>query len=174
MYTCEIFSEYKIFFQWSTVYWGVNNDILDPREVSKYVIEFINDNPDIDIPEIFELAWENNDKGEILRLMESVSAHNISKLDLVSEMDEKKWRYCILRDLVKNEKNQKVILKKVEEIYSDFGYPNEMIPFISYMPPTDGYNPSNHTSEDNTKRMIRFLDDYLTEEEKVLKGNLET
>lgn len=46
-------------------------------------------------------------------------------------------------------------------IYADFDYPEDMEEFISYMPIKDDYNPTEHTKEENEKRILKKVYDFL-------------
>ncbi|EEU23454.1 predicted protein [Enterococcus faecalis T3] len=49
-----------------------------------------------------------------------------------------KWRYFILKELYAKKSNYENFNEKVEEIYADFDYPEDMAGFIGYMPSLDG------------------------------------
>ncbi|ENW7688323.1 DUF2247 family protein, partial [Neisseria gonorrhoeae] len=43
----------------------------------------------------------------------------------------------------------------------DFDYPEEIESFVRYMPPKDGYIPSNHSYEENIARLYSHWEHYL-------------
>ena len=49
----------------------------------------------------------------------------------------------------------------MDVIYADFDYPEDMEKFISYMPIKDDYNPTEHTREENEKRILKKVYDFL-------------
>ncbi|MGH8477564.1 MAG: DUF2247 family protein, partial [Methylococcales bacterium] len=54
-------------------------------------------------------------------------------------------------------------LSEVEAIYADFDYPPEIEAFVSYMPVTDGYDPSQHSIEKNKARLFSKWKQYLSD-----------
>ncbi len=60
-----------------------------------------------------------------------------------------KWLYIILLDLFNKRKELDDPLGRVEEIYENFDYPEEIESFVRYMPVSDDYDPSKHTNDEN-------------------------
>jgi hypothetical protein len=50
----------------------------------------------------------------------------------------------------------------VDKIYADFDYPDEMRPFVAFMPPDDGYDPRCHTHEEYKTRLLAKWQEFLT------------
>ena len=73
-------------------------------------------------------------------------------------------RYMILDYARNNSSNTKSLLEFAEEVYADFGYPEEMSSFIIYMPVSDDYKPSLHTEEENLNRLIHNFDKFMANE----------
>ncbi|WP_432409619.1 DUF2247 family protein [Wukongibacter sp. M2B1] len=168
IYTIEIFKKFDIQVKWSTIYWGIKNNLLDLKSVSDYAVNFINNYPDIDIPELLELAWDNDDKSKTIELLETIAKKQPDIFRLLDPLDIKKWRYCIVKSLRESELSNSEILDKVELIYSDFGYPVELAGAVRYMSPKDGYNPNDHTKEENEQHMICEIDKFLEVERESL------
>lgn len=59
-------------------------------------------------------------------------------------------------------------LGEVEEIYSDFDYPEEMENFVRYMPASNGYDQTRHTLEENNRRLFESWERYLSNAEHTL------
>lgn len=74
---------------------------------------------------------------------------------------ERRWLLALLDDLYARRAEVADPLAEVETIYADFDYPESMERFVRYMPPSDGYDPSKHTHEENLTRLManwaRFL-----------------
>lgn len=52
--------------------------------------------------------------------------------------------------------NMKILTKKVEEIYADFDYPEDMARFIGYMPSVDGKSMEESWQEYLTSSEAKF------------------
>jgi len=72
-----------------------------------------------------------------------------------------KWLYIILLDLFNKREKLDDPLGKVEEIYENFDYPEEIESFVRYMPSTDDYDPSKHTYKENINRLYSNWENYL-------------
>ncbi|MBH0342694.1 hypothetical protein ABB08_11115 [Paenibacillus larvae] len=84
------------------------------------------------------------------------------------QVENRKWRYCIIKNLRQVEKDNKILLEKVAEIYSDFDYPEDMEDVIYYIEPKDDYNPKIQSKEENVNRLIKKLDAFLEKEKEFL------
>lgn len=93
-----------------------------------------------------------------------------SKVEGVDESKiKRKWLFITLGWLWDNRGSFSEPLGEVENIYSDFGYPVEMESFIKYIPPSDGYDPSIHTYEENIERLMGNWEFYLKKESATFK-----
>lgn len=88
------------------------------------------------------------------------------KRSLSEEVIRKIWLYLILRWLFENRERAADPFALVDELYSDFDYPDEIAPFVRYMPPEDGYDPSKHSETENYDHMLQQWRDYLIAAEK--------
>lgn len=161
MYTIEIFKKYDVEVKWSTIYWGIKNNLLNIKSISDYTIDFIENHPNINIPELMELIWNNNEKVKVIELLETMERKEPDIFKLSDTLDINKWRYCIVKSIRKSELSNSEILDKIEIIYADFDYPVELSEAVRYMPPQDGYNPLKHSKEENEQRMIKKIDEFL-------------
>lgn len=69
-----------------------------------------------------------------------------------------KWLYLVLAWLFENRRSVKDPLAVVEEIYSDFAYPQEIAPFVRYMPMI---GPDLGSREQNEARLYDYWKDFL-------------
>ena len=110
------------------------------------------------------LAWtESHPKGEfnldVLAKQVDVAAFfaEIGTASNPCEVDESsgdaatsmKWLLALLAELYARRDSIADPLGDVEMIYADFDYPECMESFVRYMPVTDGYDPAEHTYEQN-------------------------
>lgn len=93
--------------------------------------------------------------GELLDKLASVSS------EVVATSPNEKWLYLILLWLYECRQSVDDPLEEVEGIYADFDYPEDVAPFVRYMPPTDGYDPSSHSVAENQARLYENWKGYL-------------
>ena len=83
--------------------------------------------------------------------------------DTDRQRSKRRWLYLILAWLYENRASVADPLAEVEEIYSDFGYPQEVARFVPYMPPEpDEYWPQPASQEEATERLMRIWGDYVS------------
>ncbi|MPQ31658.1 DUF2247 family protein [Clostridium estertheticum] len=156
-------------YDWRTLYVGINANLVECSELTAYALKMMGDDKYEDDEFINEIAWgiEDNLKGEILTKM--LLKFNFDMLISESkswELELEKLRYTILNYLRNTIKDDNELLRKIEEVYADFNYPQDMEEFISYMPVKNDYNLSANSIEYNNKRMINNLDNFLAVEKK--------
>lgn len=161
MYTID-FNKYLEFLSWDVVYWGIKNDIISAESAVEYANKLIATYLDKDDPLLIELfILENVCKDEVLSLINKRVSPSASK-----ECESlRTLRYIILDGIKHSTKNDKDVIIELENIYADFDYPQDMNPFIGYMPvENDNYNPSVHTQQENEQRLIEKFDLFLQTE----------
>ena len=93
--------------------------------------------------------------GELLDRLASASS------GVAAASPNEKWLYLILLWLYERRQSVDDPLEEVEGIYADFDYPDDMVPFVRYMPPIDGYDPSSHSVAENQARLYENWKGYL-------------
>ena len=168
IYTIDLFKNCNLRMGWGDVYWGIKESQLDIKSVSKFAEEFIINNSQVNIDEIYELAWETENRELVLNLIDRVlkklSAQDIQDNEIIM----RRWRYCIVKTIRECKFNNSDLLDKMEIVYANFNYPVEMSGFIKYMPPDDDYNPSNYSVEENEQRMVDIIDDFIKSEWRII------
>ncbi len=86
--------------------------------------------------------------GELFR---ELAASEPEKLGLMSV---RKWLFLMLAWLFDQKTHIDDPLGEAETIYADFNYPSEIEYFVRYLPVTDGYEPSQHSHEENENRLF--------------------
>ena len=159
MYGINIFDKIKMPIDWAIVYYGINNEILSIDIAQEFACRKLEHGEQMSEEE-FELTWNSKNRLDVLELIEKI-------LDIQGNVDESiekakdKIRIAIIIYLRDAEKDTTRLLKQIDIIYADFGYPIDMENFISYMPNNDEYIPSNHTFEDNRNYILSKLDDFI-------------
>ncbi|AQT86324.1 hypothetical protein B1222_20995 [Paenibacillus larvae subsp. pulvifaciens] len=166
LYNLELFDKHKVEYNWGTLLEGLKLNLLNVREVGKYAERFISAKSQINNDILIELAWTKNSVEEVTNLIETLLKDIGFNYDI--QVENRKWRYCIIKNLRQVEKDNKILLEKVAEIYSDFDYPEDMEDVIYYIEPKDDYNPKIQSKEENVNRLIKKLDAFLEKEKEFL------
>ena len=166
IYTLEIFNKYGVNCNWGTILVGIQNSLLATPLISNFAIEYLECHPGMDDTELVELAWSHNEPAEVEKLVINLIQNNWDRLKFDTAIELRKWRFCILKLLSEKSKGNSELLSKVEEVYADFHYPDEMKHLIRYMPPapSDEYRPELHFKEDNEAQLIKKLKAFLESE----------
>jgi hypothetical protein len=144
---------------WKDVLWGYRHKLIGWRTPVDIAVARTNDGQ-LNDPLVDELSVVDKDSvwrvGEILdELAEQVETSD--------EFSKKRWLYLSLLLLQESVGDQAMKLQGIEEIYTDFDYPEEIAGFVPYMPSTDGFDPGKHTFAENCDRIMAKLNRYLEE-----------
>lgn len=144
------------FFCWCDLLWGYERKLIGWSDVVCFAKDRVADQDDDDIIELSGVDKEATFRvGELLRTLAARDA----------ECDEDKsqqiWLKQVLGWLLRNKANYADPLAEVESIYADFDYPAEIEGFVRYMPVTDCYDPSAHSTEENEQRLYMKWEEYL-------------
>ncbi|WP_282611297.1 DUF2247 family protein [Pelagibius sp. Alg239-R121] len=147
----------KVRVDWRDVLWAFEHKLLGWKSVVQLAEKRMLDGSEVDLEADLAFLGKENAERVGLILRELASAES-SRNDSVAQ---KKWLYVTLAWLFENSKAFSNPLSCVEDIYADFDYPEEIAEFVGYMPPTDGYDPSKHSPEENKQRMLGKWEEYL-------------
>jgi hypothetical protein len=149
----------RVNIQWQEVVWGYKHGYLNWSEIVR--LAEIKLQQGREKPLEIELA--SLGKEEVWRVRELVDKLSRNEMDTIStDRIKKKWLYLVLAWVYENRKEISDPLGKVEEVYADFDYPEEIEQFVRYMPiEKDQYNPSDHSKEENEKRLFYKWNEYL-------------
>jgi hypothetical protein len=145
---------------WSDVDMGLRNGWLDSAGALEIAVQRIATNENAPHAEVMLAATELTEMAEISAQVEKL-ARSESLTD--RERSKRRWLYLILAYLYENRGSVPDPLAEVEEIYSDFGYPEEVGRFVRYMPPKEHEHwPQPATQKETTERLIRVWADYVS------------
>lgn len=166
----DIFRNNDIVISWISIFIGYRLKIINAKDVSVFAETYLSNHDDCNYL-ISELILDNNKCSELLR---EIIRKKFNKIPDENgdrwNFEKRKWRFGLLVK-VKSEKLKTIdLLHHIADIYVKFGYPNDMENLIYYLPPTDGYNPSRHTQNENYERLVRLFDDFL-KKERILLSN---
>lgn len=129
------FSQVKIKWDWRELLFGVENNIIGRSDVINYATHIL-DEGILGFDLVLKVAIADEYEDILLYIHELSNLENFKDNQAI----EDKWRYGILKELHDKKSNYDNFNKKVEEIYADFDYPEDMAGFIEYMPSIDGIN----------------------------------
>lgn len=135
---------------WKDVVWAVEKGIFGWRDVQKFALVNLGNERsstfDID-NQIVGLG--KNDASEIMRLGQSAASSECESEDIPD-----RWRFLLLKWVYEKRDSFTHPLGVVEELYAEFGYPEDMESFVSFLPPSDGWEPMKHSASENEARLF--------------------
>lgn len=142
---------------WREAAWGYHNQYFSCADALELAYtHFANGEEDATVAELAGLF-----KNQTLEIGDYLNKLASMEGDVKDASIKSKWLYLILSWLFENRGAFDDAFDVVEMIYSDFDYPEEMAPFVRYMPITDGYNTSAHSSDENYDRLFAKWTDYI-------------
>lgn len=153
-----------VFLLWSDTLWGYEHQLIGWCDIVAIAMDRLllgSDNP-IEINLAGLGKSDTSQIGELLRILANGESGQIENTS------ERKWLFLVLLWLFENKDSISDPLAEIELIYANFGYPSEIEGFVGYMPVTDGYDPSQHSIEENRARLFLKWEQYLYEEMKAI------
>jgi hypothetical protein len=118
---------------WQELLFGLENKIIGKKDIINYATHVLEEDiQGFDLVLQIAIADEHEDIVSYL--------HELCHLE-TPEQDsfiKDKWRYVLLKGLYQQRADVDNFNGKVEEIYADFDYPEDMAGFIGYMPSIEG------------------------------------
>jgi hypothetical protein len=153
-----------VFLSWRDALWGYEHQLICWSDIVAMAEDRLSLVPDNSTE--LELAFlgksDTQQIGELLRDLSN------NEPDDGGNLTDKKWLFLVLAWLFKNKEAVADPLAEVASIYADFNYPTEIESFVNYMPVTDGYDPSNHSIEENKARLYSKWEEYLSKTKRTL------
>lgn len=135
---------------WQDILFGFKKGLLDWKSIIELATRAIES--DSALPEIIDLALASKENiSEISKLLEAIAAKMPSQGSAA-----KKWFYLSLVWLYEHESQFSDPLSEVEDIASEFGFPEESYEMLRFMPPQAGYNAAMHSTEQNLARLRKI------------------
>lgn len=106
--------------RWSTIHLGVRKGWVSKKEVADYAVEkLVTGNDDQNI--VMLAGGECLETNELLGIIANLSDNPNDSIDL------DKWRLAHLVDIAESDGDEEIKLDRLQEIYADFGYPEDMV-----------------------------------------------
>lgn len=160
MYRIEIFDSLQIPLDWFIIYFCIENNFFNPKVVDEYLTQKINNGSILSDDEKNLLLLDDFNKESVLKELDNLS-------DLSKNFDEnmliakEKTKFAIVSYLRKHENNLPVLFEKIDNLYADLGYPEDMESFVSYMPVDESVSKQFTTQNDFELNMLNNIDTFL-------------
>ena len=142
---------------WSEIAYGYSAQFIGWRTPVEIAVKSIEEGRTDG--EVLDLASvEKSETWKVGELLQRLAAKE--QPQSASSLREK-WLLIFLRWLYDNRDQFSDPLQEVEEVYAEFGYPEAITGFVRFLPPSDGYNPELHSTEENQQRLYRHWSEYL-------------
>lgn len=145
---------------WCDVKWAYERKLIGWHVIVKHAenLVLLGESSQLEL----ELSCKDKmDTHEINLILDHLVMHCVSTDEREAR---EKWLYIILLWLFIHRGDYSEPLEMVESIYADFDYPEIIKDFVRYMPIDDGYDPSMHSYIENTDRLYKKWETYLTQE----------
>lgn len=141
---------------WKDIIWGVERGIFSWKDVRNFALAKLDRNSStFDIENEISMLDKNN-ASEIMSL-----ARDAASIDCEFGNIADRWRFLLLKWIYENRNTFTHPLGVVEELYAEFDYPQDMESFVPFLPPSDGWDPTKHSSSENEMRLFGNWRTYL-------------
>ena len=168
-YSLDIFKDCDFEVSWNTIKVGYDLDRLTSEEIGKFAMQFLEMHPSLVNEYVSELILGIKEEDldiYLQRLFDSLNLTIPKENSYMWNMEWYKWRYCIIYKMLQHITDEEKLLESVEGLYSDFGYPEDMSPFIYYMPLEENNIPTD--SRIARSRLVSNLKKFLAKEKERL------
>lgn len=139
---------------WRDLEWGLEYGFINFEDVIKFSDSTLNESSDG-----LHIDLSTCGKDDASCIQAALNALVLREENC--EVDKTIWMYLILEHLYYNRLEYVDPLERVEWIYADFDYQEEVASFVRYMPPAGDYDPRSHTFEENIAKMYKNWKAYL-------------
>ncbi|EOI06925.1 hypothetical protein UAY_00267 [Enterococcus moraviensis ATCC BAA-383] len=127
------FSQAKIKWTWQELLFGMEDKIIGREDIINYATHILNEGI-LGFDLVLKVAIADEYEDILPYIHELINLETFEGNSIIQD----KWRYVILKELHNKKSDYDNFNEKVEEIYADFDYPEDMAGFIGYMPSIDG------------------------------------
>jgi hypothetical protein len=144
---------------WCDVLWAIEYRIFGWKDVKTYALFCIekSDQKSLDI-EYAIADLEKNDASKIIDLARDAALRDRIEAD-GNQRD--KWLFLLLAWIYSNREIFSNPLSVVEELYSEFDYPESIESFVGYLPAKDGWDSQAHSTAENEAQMMSKFQQFI-------------
>lgn len=143
---------------WAEVQYGITERILRPQDVLEVAKDELEQEEDNQL--ILQLASSSRDEPVLERVTQLAAAEPRQDLRAI----QRKWAFLVLAWVLEHRDRYSDPLDIAEKVYADLDYPDEVAPFIRYMP-SDELDLGS--KELNEQRLFQKWADYVKAEAEV-------
>lgn len=167
MYGVEIFSNINMPVDWYMIYWGIKNGQLDIKTAQDYVCMKIEKNEMLTDEEL-KLSWQAENILDVLEIIERILGSAVMNEEKIKEA-ENRVRISILIFLRQTIQDIALLLEKIELVYAEFEYPEDMDRFITYMPVQDEVEYVTNSVDDSRRYLLNNFDLFIEQQKEKYK-----
>ncbi len=145
----------RVHVSWRDLRFGLVNELLDPQAPVELGLKQI---AELAHPSATVVDLAGGDKNKpVLELVEKLADSEPQQPD---EKIRDKWLYLVLAWIYEHQGECSDPLQRVEEVYADFGYPEQVAKFVRYMPMEGADLGSREANEQRLlERWKRYIDE---------------
>lgn len=140
---------------WRDIHFGLVTELLDPKAPVAFAIDQVGELEESPAA-LLDLAGLGEDEP----MMEFVERLAESEPGRSEDEIRRKWLYLVLASIYERRHEYSDPLQRVEEVYADFGYPEQVASFVRYMPMV---GPDLGSREANERRLFERWKQYIDE-----------
>ena len=140
---------------WRDIHFGLVNELLDPKAPVALAIDQVGELEESPAA-LLDLAGLGEDEP----MMEFVERLAEGEPGRSEDEIRRKWLYLVLAWIYEHRHEYSDPLQRVEEVYADFGYPEQVASFVRYMPMV---GPDLGSREANERRLFERWKQYIDE-----------
>lgn len=140
---------------WNEVKYGIMQGLFHPRDATEVALDAVERGADSEL--ILELAASNPHES-VLSLVERLAACETPQ---EVRAVQRKWTFLVLAWVFEHRNEYEDPLDIIEKIYADLDYPEQVAPFVRYMPEE---GPDLGSKERNEQRLFQRWAAYLNAE----------
>ena len=133
---------------WKEILWGYERQLIGWPPVVELAVSKVVEGASSEA----EIELAGLDKNDVFRVGELL--RHLASGDSEPENARDKWLCASLSWAFSHRSQLPDPLGTVESIFADFDYPEQIRPFVRYLPAQDGYDPTKHSTSENEKRLI--------------------
>lgn len=150
------FVQSKSSLNWGDCLWAYKRELLTWKDLIRVALERVENGSSNEL----EIELANVGKDSVWKVSELAQALAEQGKNSV-ETSKQKWLFLCLAWAYENREKIPDPLGAVETIYADFDYPSSIESFVRFLPPSDGYEPTQFSQEQNHQHLMTQWSEFL-------------
>lgn len=145
---------------WREILFGLEQELLSRDAPVDFATELLAGDPPAEVMDLALLEKYESPTALVQKLAENEPEMSLAAI-------RSKWLFLVLAWLWEHRNAESNPLRKVEEVYADFGYPPEIKDFVAYMPSD---LPDLGSRRLNEEQLLRLWKAYLDKQAKIFSA----